>query len=585
MKSTIRLLSLLLALLCVTSCFVACGSMGKLTVAKDGESDYVIVYGRDDKYGKAAANYLAKELEELTGVAFVSQDDSVEADEKIPEILVGRTNRGLELPAQRELRAGEYVIVREKKNVFILADGEGIATEACKDFLNEVLTEDFKVEGSGELLSARANHNVSSLSLNGKPFSEYTLYLPQTDSAEWKTALGYVESYLSTKTGFLINKVKYTSKDDITLSPAIVLEGSTEGLATAEYQISVSGADITVAAGSATAALGVAVACIDTIDRCYGDAMELTLAAGGGKAGENPMVALAANAAIRVMTYNTLGNKDSQIPFELATIMAYAPDFICTQEFGRHSAIVDKLEEVGYGAVGTKFTAISPTALEKAETDPKYDDFAHVGSSSNTPIFYRADLWEPIEEDCGAYLFYWKSRYHYTNTKSLAYGVFRNKTNGELALVIATHFPLMADSYKEKSEYANCTDAKEGVQWRYEAILEVLKEVDRLQAKYPGIMTFVGGDFNAALTEKSMKTIEAHEIMATAYNLAPSDARTPGASYHGAYTKAPNASGNAIDHIFVSETNTAVLYHKIIQDAITLQGSDHCPVIIDVAKK
>jgi elongation factor P len=47
------------------------------------------------------------------------------------------------------LLKGEYVITREGKNVFILGAGEGLLSFACDEFLENVLTEDMKVEGKG----------------------------------------------------------------------------------------------------------------------------------------------------------------------------------------------------------------------------------------------------------------------------------------------------------------------------------------------------------------------------------------------------------------------------------------------------
>jgi hypothetical protein len=186
----------------------------------------------------------------------------------------------------------------------------------------------------------------------------------------------------------------------------------------------------------------------------------------------------------------------------------------------------------------------------------------------------------------GAYLFYWRSRYHGSNTKSLTYGVFRNKSTGELVSVISTHFPLMASGYTTKDgiPYSGYTDKKEGAQWRYEATLEVLKQVDALRAKYPGILTVIGGDMHAQITEKAIKTYEDHDILSNASIMAPADYRSGGTSFHE-YGKAPGTGNTPIDHWFVSEDVATVGRHVIVADPLTVQGSDHCPVVIDISKK
>ena len=208
--------------------------------------------------------------------------------------------------------------------------------------------------------------------------------------------------------------------------------------------------------------------------------------------------------------------------------------------------------------------------------------YTTVGKYCNTPIFYRTDLWEEVESE--AYLFYWQHRWPYTDTKSMAYGVFRSKSDGQLALVIGTHYALMADGYTEYKDLGY-TDAKEGAEWRYQDSLEILKAVDALRAKYPGILTVVGGDLNANQNEKALTVLENHAVLSNAYEMASYENRTSGGSFHNTHGKAPSANGQAIDHIFVSEDVADVTLHAILKEAYVLMGSDHCPVIADIARK
>ena len=574
----------LLAALCFVMPLSACGG-APLTLVKNGESKYQIVYANTDREAASAANRLAADLEELTGAVLTVTDDRTDADKKIPEILVGRTNRGVEYETQRTLRKGEYVIAREGKNVYILGAGEGLLSVACDEFLESVLTEKLKVEGKGVLLRSEApKYRVSQVTLNGKPITDYIVLLPEGPSSlDWDNYFSHVETSLAQLSGNLLTFSTYSDITAPSITPAILLNGSTEGLEATEYKIEQSGENVVISVGSDAMAMAVAIGLMDQLTYHGEETVALELKTSGGKAGENPLVPCVSDTDLRVMSFNVYGNEShkSLMSYVSASALAYGSDFICMQEFYdvAYNTVAKDLEKAGYAVIGTTFTEISPTATEKE--DAKY---TQLGKMCNTPIFYRADLWEPVEN--GAYLFYWRSRYHGSNTKSLAYGVFKNKSTGELVSVISTHFPLMADSYKTKDgiPYSTYADSKEGAQWRYEAALEVLKQVDALRAKYPGILTVVGGDMNAQTTEKAIKTYEDHAVLSNAAVMAPSNYRSGGSSFHE-YGKAPGSSNTPIDHWFVSEDVATVGRHVIVSDPLTIQGSDHCPVVIDISKK
>ena len=575
-----RLLTLVLSLLFVVTPLSACANSGPLKIVKKGESKYRIVYENTSREAGNAAERLAENLEELTGVLLEVTDDRTEVDKKIPEILVGRTNRGIDYQPQRTLRYGGYVIAREGKNLFILGAGEGVLKVACDDFITDVLDADYKVSGKGVLLASEAKHSAQAVTLNGRPVTDYTVYLPEESKLDWKACLACVEEQLTALSGFMMTTVEYVGAASAS-GPAIVLQEDS-ALGKAEYSINVSGDKITLSASSDEAVRAMAVALYGRLTNKKAKEMSLSLETLGGNAGEAPMVPLA-DADLRVMSFNVFGNDvhKSMMPYVSASALAYGADFICMQEFYgvAYDTVAKDLEAAGYAVVGTTFTEVSPTATEK--NDAKY---TKLGKMCNTPIFYRADLWEPVES--GAYLFYWRSRYHGSNTKSLAYGVFRNKSTGELISVISTHFPLMASTYATKDgiPYSDYTDGKEGAQWRYEAALEVMKQVDALRAKYPGILTVVGGDMNAKSTEKGMKAFEEHAVLSNAILMAPSDKKSLGGSFHE-YGKAPGANGQPIDHWFVSEDVASVLRHCIVSDALTVKGTDHCPVVVDIVRK
>lgn len=589
-KTQIKVLSLLLAVLLFATSLVSCGNMGALTIFKNGESKYRIVYENGNREAGTAAERIATMLGKKAEVEIEVTDDRTEADKKIPEILVGRTNRGTELEAQRTLRYGSYRVVREKKNVYILGAGDGILTRACEDFVNGLLEAGGKISGKGELLASEKKYSVDTVTLNGRPLTDHTVYVPEKSDVDFEAYVEYVEAQLISSSGFMLTVKTYTDIGEIPdKKPALVLKKDTS-LSARGYAVTRASENVLhLAIGSNAAAISVAAALIERIDAKAGGTMELTLAEENGAVGESELVPLRGEADLRVMAFNVYGNDEHKklMPYVTGTSLAYAADFICMQEFYdvAYETVGKDLEAAGYSAVGTTFTEISPTALEHTE-DPSAQKFTYVGGACNTPIYYRASDWDVVES--GAYLFYWMNRWHCSNTKSLAYGVFRNKTTGEQVAIISTHFPLMGDNYKstikDGRDYSTYTDKKEGAEWRYGAALEILKQVDALRAKYPGILTVVGGDLNAQAAEKSVQTIEAHAALSNGSVMAPADAMDLGGSFHN-YGEAPGTKSMPIDHLFVTEDVATVTCHRIVTDPLTVQGTDHSPVVLDIARK
>ncbi len=590
-KTAIKPISFLLAVVMVALSLCGCGNVGALKIFEDGESKYRIVYESDNREASSAATVLGNELKKKAQVTLDVVDDRTEVDKKIPEILVGRTNRGTDLSFQREMRFGSYVVVREKKNVYILGAGEGVLNQACRDFASGVIDAGGKISGKGEILSNLREYTVDTVNLNGVDLTEYTVYLPETgDGVKWEKYVGYVEDQLAAVTGYMLTTATYTDANDLPKGPAVVLVKD-EALTKWGYAVTLGRKNtMQISVGSDSAAMALTMAFTERLENKKAQVTELSLAEESGKVGENTVVPLENDADLRVMCFNVYGNDDhkSLMSYVTGTAYAYAADFICMQEFYdvAYDTVGEDLEKAGYGVVGDTFTEVSPTALAHKDDDENYQKFAQLGATSNTPIYYKADVWEPVES--GAYLFYWMNRWHCSNTKSIAYGVFRHKTTGEQVAIVSTHFPLMVDKYQETNkdgrDYAGYTDKKEGAEWRYGAAQELLLQLDILREKYPGILTVLGGDLNALATEKSIASIESNALLSNGNLLAPADKRDAGGSFHD-YNKADLTKSTPIDHLFVTEDVATVLRHRIVADALTVQGTDHCPIVLDIARK
>ncbi|MBR6727923.1 MAG: endonuclease/exonuclease/phosphatase family protein [Clostridia bacterium] len=591
MKKGLRLIALLLAMILALGICSACTAEPPTeppaadvppsppepaTIVKDGVGQYQIVYSSTDPDGRKAALSLQTALQNRTTVKLEVVDDRTAPTEGTPEILVGRTNRGTDYSLQRALRVSEWIIARDGDNIYLLGEGEALLKRACEHFVNVVLSDNFQVEEYGEIHRVSGRYSVEGLTLNGLPLTDYKIYAEEQGAVDFSEILTWVDERVSAVSGYMLTVADYTEGAAVN-GPALILTAD-RTLGDANYKIEVDGSCITVTVGSVATALVLFADLIENqLPTSARGNVALTVSAKQGNVGDRATVALSDGADLRVMTYNVLGNVEKATDYISATVAAYLPDFLCTQEYygAADSAVTTYLSKAGYGKICGKFTCASPTAVEKED-----EQYTKVGKYCNTPIFYRTDRWEVVESE--AYLFYWQSRWPYTDTKSMAYGVFRSKDDGRMVLVVGTHYALMGSGYKEYADLGY-TDAVEGANWRYQNSLEILKAVDAMRQKYPRILTVVGGDLNANVSERAIKTLEDHDILSNAYEMAPSGNRTAGGTYHSTHGKAP--SGKAIDHIFVSEDVADVTLHRILKEQYVLEGSDHCPVIADISIK
>ena len=224
-KTRIRLLSLLLAAVMLGLSLASCGNVGSLTIFKDGESKYRIVYENGNREAGNAAERMAADLEKAAQVVIEVTDDRTEVDKKIPEILVGRTNRGTDLEAQRTLRYGSYRVVRDKKNVYVLGAGDGVVKKACDDFTDALLEAGGKISGKGELLASEKQYDVDTVTLNGRALTDHTFYIPEKSDIDFKAYLEYVEAQVISSSGFMLTVRTYTDIEEISeKEPAVVLK-------------------------------------------------------------------------------------------------------------------------------------------------------------------------------------------------------------------------------------------------------------------------------------------------------------------------------------------------------------------------
>ena len=317
--------------------------------------------------------------------------------------------------------------------------------------------------------------------------------------------------------------------------------------------------------------------------------LAVTLAAKTGLVGKNYKIARTADSNIRMMTYNTLGcgtfgTDGDRGNYITATMAAYAPDFIGTQEHYGDANTQKALASLGYVKAAATVTMLAPNA--DALDESKYGG---IGEPTSTEILYLYSRWEVVEQ--GAFFYHWENRCVHTGSKTVSYAVFRSLANGQLVLVINFHGAIFLSDYKNHEAStgfaASCSPTgsnnTEGRAWRLANAKVIVDFFDSLRAKYSGILTGIMGDFNSTVTEASTKVFEDHEALANVLGLLDVESKTPGGSSH-ALGKLPLAVEAPIDHIFITEDVATVKRHIIVQDPLTVKGSDHAPVVVDLAR-
>ena len=269
------------------------------------------------------------------------------------------------------------------------------------------------------------------------------------------------------------------------------------------------------------------------------------------------------DATVRVMTFNVFGsnsNPDARIPHIINTIYTYDPTIIGFQECNKsmHDQMVAKLN--GYS-----------TALDK-----------HPGTSTAvyTPIVYKTDMLELLD----AGVEWLDLRYTKTDTKSVAYAVFKDRVSGEIFSVINVHVALWSSNNYElpagKTD-SQMTNEANSV-WKPDNIRQMNDVMQRIIKEYGDIPVIWLGDFNFNETHVAYNNAVVKYGMKDAEKTATITADT-GIKSHHSLGSVP-ASGYTIDHIF---GNSKVIFrnHKICRTDRDLRASDHCPVYADLLFK
>lgn len=280
---------------------------------------------------------------------------------------------------------------------------------------------------------------------------------------------------------------------------------------------------------------------------------------------------------VRIMYYNVYGyGKLDSIPDRLKVqvelIADNAPDILCVQEF-------DTLHR------NTSKSLLKKKGYKEVAIDGK-KEVLHTGGKNCEAMFYNSDRVKLIKSGGELYpewvtidgvSLYGNNQ----STKSTTWGIFQQRSNGKLFLVVNTHF-MWTDTSKLTVEQANLVRVNNA-----ERILALIDRIRAMDEAYADIPVIFGGDLNCQMDKTPFAVLS--EAMTPAYQAAEQYQKI---GYYGCYAtydkttdeytyREPVESDNIIDHVFV-KGDVKVLCYLPITEFRALITSDHLPWYVDI---
>ena len=270
-----------------------------------------------------------------------------------------------------------------------------------------------------------------------------------------------------------------------------------------------------------------------------------------GKA-ELRQVAINSEASYRIMTWN-LGVGKGVEKDAITVIHRYFPDILCLQEAnkGVHQDVVEKMPE--YMSYATKFHSNGSTYVY-------------------TPIIYNSNLFTLVDSGVE----WLDGRYPYTNTKSVAWAVFKDKSNETFA-VINFHGAVCSADYKGYESMTSAERNQIALNWRIDNVRQVIEIKDRIIKKQGDIPVMVMGDCNF-----NQDSVPYANMTKAGFVTAEETARLSKVTGYATYFSYGTSikTGKSIDHIF-QLGGIDFVAHMIVRDKLVETASDHCPVYTD----
>ncbi len=191
------------------------------------------------------------------------------------------------------------------------------------------------------------------------------------------------------------------------------------------------------------------------------------------------------------------------------------------------------------------------------------------GDFSRTPILYKKDKYEKVDEWCD----FLTARY--TDSKTYSVVVLKDKESGKMFALINVHFAIIIGSYPKEIG----TDSEVGNMWRVSNAKQVVEITEEIVDKYGKIPVFLTGDFNSTSKHDPYKILT--EIFEDTLVTAKQHPEKMMATFHRV-GESSDQNGLPYDTVFVTKNSAEVIFSEIIDDQDMINSTDHLAVIADV---
>lgn len=538
-----------------------------VTLIKNMATDYVIVYPKDaDEDVLNAVGNLKGILKSNYKVDIEAQTDSERPiGTSDHEILVGRTNRSESDAVCAGMKYSDWAVeIVSEKIVMVGATGKG-TSDAVNYFLINTISAFSNSDPTATVTvdkeysyHSNADYPLKSFTVGGTDISEFSIVVSRDASEAIMQLALNVREVIGTACGAVLD----ISNDRSVVAAHEIIIGDTMRKLSLDYyktQPDVSSFSYHVSDGSVIFVIGgdkAATQISAHFEQEVKKSKELfdMSSLDGYKFIQDIDSAETARyegTDLRIMTNNILFTWSAE-PTERAKYLskiyhAYLPDILCLQEVD--SDWYDCLP----GLIADEYALV--------------DAYPSTGTSSRNnlnPIFYRKDKFEVLEKDCYTTIKEFKSE--------VTYAVLRDTSNGKIYIVYSLH--LLVDSLSTTAE-----------QQRQNSINIVLNKIEELKEKYNTEYVFVMGDFNAVETTGTYKIIT--DKMSDSKYVAEIRSNTTLNTGHtlGSMPTEVSKGPRNYDYIMVNIDSVRVMTHDIITNQYALDGSDHCPVYVDIILK
>ena len=548
-----------------------------LTIASNGESEYTIWYAS----GMALSYDVIKQIDTIkstlkskTGAELAVKKDNLynaQADADKPAILIGDTVfEESKAMAEKRLKLGDYYVGSSGNKIIIYSNTDGGYINAIRYFVNKVIStqsdENKTVYFTDEhIITNKVTYGIDSIKCAGVELCDFNIVISRNADINESMFAKELRQYLVEQYGYELQIVKDSiseAENEILIGKArTTADGPSEKYGISEengklrffadgmlgYNSLLEYVKNTLWKSSKSASY--------TLDSGYSFVTDISLSLNDATVLSNQKYG-----DIRCMFYNVYGYEEDAGPMSLRQSMqaeiidTYAPDVVAFQEYAPayHLSFTAKMTELGYTQVKVSLGTIA--------------------KNNWTPLFYNAEKLDVVDK--GYYLY---SGTNNENSKSVTWAVFKDKTTGEQALVMGTHFMWNQPGVSNPNAL------------RTQNATELVAKINEIKASYSGIPIVIGGDLNCIMNSDPTKVLTGAGL---SHAWERAEVKNNSSGHHGystydagkeiytAYFE-PTGTTPYIDHVYVQ--NVTVKAFATATDKYSLICSDHSPVIVDIS--